>query len=66
MDLHRRAVVGLGLAGAGLAAASHAAADAAVSPSAMSLEGAGRDRYAAAMDDIRVYGARHMAAYGLP
>jgi D-alanyl-D-alanine carboxypeptidase len=66
MDLHRRAVVGLGLAGAGLAAASHAAADAAVSPSAMSLEGAGRDRYAAAMEDIGAYAARHMAAYGLP
>ena len=59
-------MIGLAAAGAGLAAASGAVADPAGSPSAVAIEGEGRDRYAAALEDIRAYAARHLGVYGLP
>jgi D-alanyl-D-alanine carboxypeptidase len=66
MNMHRRALMGLGLAGAGLAAAASAAAAGAEADGAVALEGPGAERFAAAFEDIRAYGAQHMVAYGLP
>jgi D-alanyl-D-alanine carboxypeptidase len=66
MNMHRRAVMGLGLAGAGLAVAAHAAASGAEVPGTLAVEGPGGDRYASAFEDIRAYAAQHMVAYGLP
>ena len=66
MDMHRRAVMGLGLAGAGFAVAAGAAA-AGVEPSgAEVVQGQGGGRFAPAIEDIRAYAAQHMVAYGLP
>jgi CubicO group peptidase (beta-lactamase class C family) len=65
MDMHRRALVGLGVAGATLAAAARAGA--APDPiAAVSVEGDAAGHYGAAIDDIRAYAARHMEVYGLP
>ena len=65
MELRRRAVLGLGLAVGGLAAAATAAQAADNSPEAFELQG-DPGRYREALDDIRAYAARHMAAYSLP
>ncbi len=63
--MHRRALVGLGVASATLAAAARAGA--APDPTAaVSVEGDAAGRYAIAIEDIRAYAAQHMAAYGLP
>jgi CubicO group peptidase (beta-lactamase class C family) len=65
MDMHRRALVGLGVAGATLAAAARAGS--APDPTtAVSVEGDAAGRYAAAIEDIRAYAAQHVAVYGLP
>jgi len=62
MRINRRAVVGLGLvAGAGMAAPAGAQ-----TPGVLEVSGDAGGRYAAALEDIRAYGAQHMAAYGLP
>lgn len=62
MRINRRAVVGLGLA-AGAALARPAEAQTSVG---VEVSGDGAGRYAEALEDIRAYGAQHMAAYGLP
>jgi D-alanyl-D-alanine carboxypeptidase len=64
MDLHRRAIVGLGgteggVAGGGLGPPAELTA-------ALSVEGDGSARFATAIEDVRAYAARHMAVYGLP
>ncbi|MCI3131382.1 serine hydrolase domain-containing protein [Phenylobacterium aquaticum] len=62
MRINRRAVVGLGLvAGAAMAAPAEAQ-----TPGVLEVAGDPAGRYAAAFEDIRAYGAQHMAAYGLP
>jgi D-alanyl-D-alanine carboxypeptidase len=66
MNMHRRALMGLGLAGAGLAVAASAAAAEAAQAGTVTFEGAGSERFAAAVEDIRAYAAQHMVAYGLP
>ncbi|THD57175.1 serine hydrolase domain-containing protein [Phenylobacterium sp.] len=66
MNMHRRAVMGLGLAGAGLAVAAGAAAAGAEPAGALAVDGPGAERFAAAFEDIRAYAAQHMVAYGLP
>ena len=65
MDLHRRAVMGLGLAGTGLALAANAAAAGVEPVASMSVEGDAR-RFAPAIEASRAYAAQHVAAYGLP
>jgi D-alanyl-D-alanine carboxypeptidase len=65
MDMHRRAVVGLGLAGAGLSIAASARAAPEASSGVEATGDPGR-RYAAALEDIRAYAAHHVATYGLP
>lgn len=62
MRFSRRAVMGLGLV-AGAAMATPAGAQA---PGVLEVSGDGAGRYADALEDIRAYGAQHMAAYGLP
>jgi len=67
MAIHRRAMLGLGVAGATLATVSGQAAVAVVAPPPdVSVEGDSTGRYAAAIDDIRAYAEQHMSVYGLP
>jgi CubicO group peptidase (beta-lactamase class C family) len=62
MRINRRAVMGLGLvAGAAMAAPADAQ-----TPGVLEVARDPAGRYAAALEDIRAYGAQHMAAYGLP
>lgn len=66
MNMHRRALIGIGLAGAGLAASASAAVAAAGPAATGVVEGRNLGRFAPAIEDIRAYAAQHMAAYGLP
>jgi D-alanyl-D-alanine carboxypeptidase len=66
MNMHRRALMGIGLAGAGLAATAGAAAAGVGSATTGVVEAQDFGRFAPAIEDIRAYAAQHMGAYGLP
>lgn len=69
MRIDRRRAVGLGLAGAALAAGSvraRAAAGHAANSEGTTGAASASPAFRAAVEDIRRYAARHVAAYGLP
>ena len=62
MDIRRRSVIGLGVAAGVAVAAAARAAEVAPTFDVKTVAA----RYREALEDIRVYAARHVAAYGLP